>query len=380
MRIAHLTSAHPRYDARIFLKECRSLSSAGHEVHLVVSDGRGDEVRNGVSIVDAGRASGRVARMLNATRRVMSKARELDADVYHLHDPELIPGGLLLKRTGKAIVFDAHEDLPRQLLTKPYLNSMTRGLLSHIADRFERRACAGLDGIIAATPCICRKFLEINPFTENVSNYPIIGELDGEGSIDRKREPFVVYAGSISATRGAREMVDAMALTRTGAKLLLAGNFAGGALAKELAGRPGWSKVEVLGHLSRDGLRSTFARAVAGLVTLHPFQAYLDALPIKLFEYMSAGLPVIGSNFPGWRHIIEANDCGICVNPLDPAEIARAIDQLVAGPERAEDMGKNGRNAVKTRYNWAMEEAKLVAFYSRLEALKSENNGRETLR
>jgi glycosyltransferase involved in cell wall biosynthesis len=102
---------------------------------------------------------------------------------------------------------------------------------------------------------------------------------------------------------------------------------------------------------------------MAGLVTLHPTPAYLDSLPVKMFEYMSAGLPVIASDFPLWREIIEGNDCGLCIDPLDPAAIAAAIDALVSNPARAEQMGRNGRAAVEQHFNWANEERKLLQLY-----------------
>ena len=85
-----------------------------------------------------------------------------------------------------------------------------------------------------------------------------------------------------------------------------------------------------------------------------------------MFEYMSAGLPVIASNFPKWKNIIDETNCGICVNPLDPNEIAKAIEFFLTNPEKAKEMGQNGRKLIEKKYNWSIEEKKLNAFYSSL--------------
>lgn len=362
MRIAHLTSAHPRDDIRIFYKESRSLATVGYDVYLVVADCLGDGMREGVQILDVGRDHGRLQRMLKTTSRVFAKAVELDADLYHLHDPELIPVGLRLKRMGKRVVFDAHEDVPKQLLGKPYLTPLILNVLSMGFSVFERHACVQFDGIVAATPTIRDKFLAINPNTIDVGNYPIDGELDATLSWSAK-SPEVCYVGGIAGIRGIREIVRAMELVKGGATLSLVGAFAEPDLEAEVREYGGWQRVHALGVQDRRGVREVLARSVAGLVTLHPVINYLDALPIKMFEYMAAGIPVIASNFPLWREIVEGRGCGICVDPLNPEEIAAAIESLIRDRKLAEELGANGARAIRDHFNWNAEEKKLLAFY-----------------
>jgi glycosyltransferase involved in cell wall biosynthesis len=363
--IVHLTSAHPRYDTRIFIKQCRSLNERGHDVTLVVADGLGDESVDGVRIVDVGRPAGRVERMLKTTRRVLCTALRLDADVYQLHDPELLPAGLRLKRNGKRVVFDSHEDVPTQLLAKPYLGKMARLTLSRGFGLYEKYAYRRFDGLIAATPCIRARLARLHPHTVDINNYPLLQEFGEAADWDRKAQE-VCYVGSISAIRGIRELVRACELLHSPARLALVGTFSEPALAREVARSPGWARVQPHGHLDRAGVQQVMRRSMAGLVTLHPVVNYLDALPVKMFEYMAAGLPVIASRFPLWQDIVEGNQCGVCVDPGNPAAIAAAIDHFCRHPHIARRMGENGRRAVHTRYNWRSEADKLAAFYDAL--------------
>lgn len=363
--IAHLTSVHPRYDTRIFLKMCTSLAKCSYDVSLIVADGKGDELKNQVKIYDVGAKTGnRLSRMTRTVEKVFEKAKILDADIYHLHDPELIPIGLKLKRMGKIIIFDSHEDVPKQMLGKPYLNAPLRHLIGKTLSLYEDYACRKLDGIIAATPFIRDKFLRINHNTLDINNFPVLGELHNATHWSDKK-PYVCYIGGIGKVRGIHEVVTAMYFTKTDVRLQLGGKFSESRVEQTVKAYAGWTKVDELGFLNREEVKTTLAHSVAGLVTLHPIINYIDALPVKMFEYMSAGIPVIASNFPLWREIIEGNDCGLCVDPLKPQAIAEAIDFLINNPERAQAMGENGAKAVQQIYNWTIEETKLLDLYQK---------------
>jgi len=367
VKITHLTSAHQRYDTRIFIKMCSSLAKVdNYKVSLVVADGKGDEVKNGVNIVDVGaKSGGRLSRMTKTVKKVYQKALELDSDIYHLHDPELIPIGLKLKKLGKKVIFDAHEDLPKQLVGKPYLNKPLLTILSKVMALYENYACKKFDFIVTATPFIKDKFLNINPNSIDINNFPILGELANETPWSEKKNE-VCYVGSIAKIRGIKEIVKAIGMTKS-TRLNLAGAFSEKDVEIEVKSYLGWSSVNELGFLNRDEIAQVLKSSKAGLVTLHPIINYMDALPVKMFEYMAAGLPVISSNIPLWKEIVEGNKCGICVDPLNPKEIADAIEYIITHPKKAEQMGNNGKKAVLEKYNWGIEEEKLLKLYQELE-------------
>lgn len=364
MKVAHLTSAHPRFDTRIFVKQCCSLTQS-YDTYLVVADGNGNEVKNQVNILDVGKFNGRKDRMLNAPNAVFEKALVLDAEIYHLHDPELIPVGLKLKKLGKKVIFDAHEDLPNQIQSKHYLKPITKKILSFLVKKYEQYACSKLDGIVAATPFIRDKFLNINANTIDINNYPIVTEFKENNYTLISTKKFC-YIGGLADVRGINEMVNAIDLVKTDAKLVLAGNFDDPNLELKIKQLPGWAKTDFLGYLDRNEISNILSTSIAGLVVLHPTQSYLDALPVKMFEYMCAGIPVIASDFPLWRSIINDAQCGKCIDPLNPLEIAKAMDFFHDNPNQVKIMGENGKNAVMEKYNWFVEESKLFTFYEKM--------------
>jgi glycosyltransferase involved in cell wall biosynthesis len=362
-KICHLTSVHPRYDARIFLKECKTLSDTGFEVNLIVADGKGDEVIDKIKIYDVGKPINRKERMLKTTRKVFKKALEVNAEIYHFHDPELIPIGIKLKKLGKKVIYDVHEDLPRQLLSKPYLNKLSKVILSKIIEIYENYTAKKFDYIITATPYIKNRFKKLNPNTIDINNLPLLNEFY---SIDLKnnKENAVCYVGGITKIRGIVELIKSLEYVDT--TLHLAGEFESENLKKEVMQLPGWKKVKYYGFVNREKVREIFTSVSAGIVTLLPAPNYLDSMPVKLFEYMSASLPVIASNFPLWKMIVEENNCGICVDPTKPEEIAKAIEYLITHPNGARKMGENGRKAVLEKYNWEKESEKLINIYKSL--------------
>lgn len=367
-RVGVLTSVHIPFDVRVFDKECRSLARAGYDVTLIVPWRRDDE-REGVRVRGVPEPRGRAARMTRTAWHVYREALRLDADVYHFHDPELIPAGLLLRLRGKAVIYDIHEDVPRTLLSKPYLPRVARRLVGWVVEGIEGWAARHFSALVSATPAIRDRFAGLNARVVVVQNFPRLDEMSA-ASAGRwaDRPSAVAYAGEISEARGIREMVRAMALLPAGlgARLELAGTFSPAALHADVARLPGWERVDYRGFLDRAGIARLLGRVRAGLVVIHPEPRYQVAYPIKMFEYMACGVPVIAADFPLWRRIVGEAGCGLLVDPRDPRAIARAIEYLLAHPEEAERMGRNGRVAAERQYNWRTEEQKLLELYRAL--------------
>ena len=367
VRVFHITTVHPPFDTRIFHKEAKTLAQAGYEVVLIAQHD-GDEMVDGVKIVALPMPRNRFARIFGFTWRAFHIALRERADVCRFHDPELLPIGVLLKIfTGAKVIYDVHEDVPEQILTKHWIPRLLRRPLAGVFNAFEKLLARALDAVVVATEGIAEKFAHLKPIV--VHNYPDLGMLpkpctrSGGG-----KEKVLVYIGGISEIRGAMEMVQALEHLSPvwDIRLDLIGKFEPPDLEQELQALPGYRRVRFLGWMPPERVYTHLENADVGLVCLHPEPRFMIAWPVKLFEYMAAGLPVVASNFPLWKEIVEGNRCGVTVDPLDPKAIAQAIEYLLTHPEEAHQMGENGRRAVEEKYNWEREKEKLLELYEQL--------------
>jgi glycosyltransferase involved in cell wall biosynthesis len=308
--------------------------------------------------------------MTSCLLHVFREAVRENVDLYHFHDLELIPVGLFLRALGKRVIYDIHEDYPRRgIFCKQLIPGLERPTLGWLLEKMENLACGHFSALIVATPTIASRFNGQNTTTIMVQNYPSLAEFECIATPWRERSNTVAYVGQMSKARGTRQIVQAMELLPEGlnATLKLVGSFFPLSFGEELARMPAWKRVEAMGFLDHKRVVQVLTTVRAGLVTFHPEPNHTRAQPTKLFEYMATGIPVIASDFPLWREIIDGARCGLLVDPRNPKAIAEAIDYLLTHSEEAEAMGARGRKAVESRYNWGTEERELLQLYATLQ-------------
>ena len=355
-----MSSVHPRNDTRL-IKELGTLNNSGFEASLIIADGLGSDINNGIfNIIDVGEPKNRLHRILIKTVRIFFVSRGLRAYAYHFHDPELIFCGILLKIFGSKVIFDVHEDVSRQILTKEYLSKSKAKILSKIYKYTEYILSRYFDGIICATEHISLNFIGVNKNTSVIFNYPLKNELF-EFDIEAPANE-VAYVGAISEERGLLVLLDALDDSLE-VRLNLAGKFSSSNFKSRAQSHKNWPKVNYYGQLKREDVKNLLKKSLAGIVTFSDAPNHIDALPNKLFEYMSAGLPVIGSNFPLWVSIVDKNRAGICVNPKSSSEIANAIRFIKENRAEGLRMGGIGRDLVLKRFNWEAQERQFINFY-----------------
>lgn len=362
-RVVHVTTVHPRHDNRIFRKECAVLGRHFGDVHLIVADGKGPATIDGITIHDLGNASNRLKRMAILPLRAFRRVRSLSPDLVHIHDPELLPMAVLLHYLGFKVIYDAHEDLPRAILSKNWIRPGFQRFLSSIFEVVEDFCAKRMGAIVSATPHIATRFKTINAETISVSNFPVF-DSDASAPERHPEDRTFAYIGLISRKRAAREILKAVGLAKV--KLILVGPMEHQALENELKAMPEWKNVEYLGLVDHDRIWDSMSRSLGGLLFFHPEPNHINSVPNKMFEYMAGGIPILCSDFDDWKKIVLENEIGVACDPLDPEAIAALMERIVDDPKTAEAMGRRGRQVVMEEYRWENEAAKLIGLYDKL--------------
>ena len=361
MKICHFTTVHPREDVRIFYKECSSLAEKGYNVTLLVADGKGNETKNNVEIIDIGDyRTSRMKRLFLGRKIMLKKALSLDSDIYHFHDPELLPIGLKLKKKHRKVIYDCHEDVAKQILYKTWLGPLLiRTFLSKAYDKYEKRISKQLDGLVSVIDEITNKFEVINKIT--LKNYPVINEIATKQKPIHERQNKIVYIGSLSKVRGIKDYIEAMADVNPEYELILIGKFSSDEFHNECKELKSWRRVNYMGFLPLEKAIDVYSNCYLGLSVLHPEKNYLTSLPTKGFEYMAVGIPTVMSDFDYWRPYFDG--CAVFITPQNPKNLADTINHLIVSTDEYQKLVHNCNEKIH-QYSWENEFDKLLNLYN----------------
>jgi glycosyltransferase involved in cell wall biosynthesis len=114
-------------------------------------------------------------------------------------------------------------------------------------------------------------------------------------------------------------------------------------------------------------LLSWVVDADLGLSLIAPTELnFVLSTPNKLFECITAGVPVLASDFPEMRRIVLGEGIGQVSDPADPRSVSDAIKQLLAAPGRLVEMRERARSAARITYNWDAQATPMVDLYRRI--------------
>ncbi len=371
LEVLHVTTVHPRTDSRIWVKECHAIHAAGYKVGLVVADGKGSspaEAGEGIPVFDLGPFPGfRPFRLLMSIfRTIWIPIRWPSVRLLHFHDPEVMFSALIWRLFGRQVIYDVHEDLPEQIRIKQYIPDVLRAPLSLIVRIIEKGLARFYSYIVTVTPYIAEKFKAANSRVQIVRNFPDASKFARIPNGLRKPQKDFCYVGSLSGARGLNVMLEAVEDSEW--SLALAGEFSEmpawlfetGSVAKR-------KNVHYAGSLDSARIPEFLSFCKCGLVLLQPTSTYIHALPIKLFEYMAAGLPFIASDFEPIRQITGHGRWGLLVDPTDIKAVRSAMKWILDNPVEASALGRAGQKAIMSgEINWASESKSLTELYRQL--------------
>ena len=366
-----LTTVHNPYDTRIYHKESRTLTDAGYDVSILAHHPC-DESVDGIDIVSIGTADSRTERWKHLLRMYRTAAAR-ESDVYHFHDPELLPVGVWLSRTtDAAIIYDIHEDYANNAIKhKDWIPDIITPALEYMVPTIQSACVTQFDRVVTATEWIAEG-LEANgcEAVVPVRNFPITEEITID---DLSEEPdwehTLVYVGSISKARGIDNMLHLIKELRRRDRdvgLWIIGHFN----ELETAARRYIRKnnlgdaVHLFGRIEYKQMFSYLAAADIGLI-LADASRYKYVIPTKIFEYMYTRLPVVATDTFGPRSYLPST-AGVFVNESDTVAQADIVEELLDDPEKREQMGEIGRTRVINEYSWEAESETLLKMYGSL--------------
>jgi glycosyltransferase involved in cell wall biosynthesis len=371
MKVVHIATAHLPFDTRIFHKEARSLSAAGHDVTVVVHHD-GDTSEHGVDVAGLGEYDSRRERMSNVWR-AFRRAKELSADVYHFHDPELLPVGLLLKLTTDAkVVYDIHEDFDNQIQFKEWIPAPLRPIIANTIVPVQSLFAHAFDGLVAANEWIAADFERRGHDVTVVGNFPIIEDADITYLPNERDHEYVLsFVGNIDETHGLLDMLEVVSRLRS--RGYDVGIWVIGPIDEPLRERATQyieresldPHVRLFGRIDYTEIFSYLHTSDVGMMLVDP-DLYEHGLSNKMFEYMYSEIPVVAHATTSTRKYIP-EECGVHVDETDTETQTEAVASLLdLSQAERDDMGARARRHVVENCTWENEAEKLLELYESL--------------
>lgn len=373
MKICMLTSDHSPFDGRIFHKEAVSLRKKYPQICVMAPYNGGRTFEKGIEIIALREPRGplETLRMLLGMPRIGSRTY---ADVYHCHEPESLWVAGRITRGGRGkLVYDAHEYYADRFAER--FPTWFRPPVQWLLDIGERILCRNTDYAITVCEELAEKFRNWGHRVALVENLALEAEdCHHEFVIQRKDNAKIgIYVGGLYRERGILEMVKAASIVQErGIAVRLI--FVGPCIGRFLEEAQGYVKslhmedyVDFVGRVPFECVPGYLRGADFGLVMLYPEKRFLNAVSVKLFEYMQAGLPVLANDLPATAEIVREAQCGMLANPLDPEDIADAMVRLLSDEESKRTMGQNASQAFSEKYTWTLAEKRLLEVYDQLE-------------
>lgn len=360
-----MSSVHFALDTRIFYRECLILSQ-WYKVSLIAIHPKAEHIQ-GVDIIPFKRFHSIRWRIILGWLIMFFKALKVNAKVYHFHDPELIPTGLLLKCLGKKVIFDIHENIAEDLFDKPWIKQPKR--IYRLFAVFESLACK-LFSIILAENSYEKRYAQKAKRWATVLNYCDTDFFKPYKKTVYQHQLNLFYSGIVLENRGMLQVAEAVYLLQEegyDAHFHCVGELYSD-LNNKLEALPYWSKINSKMHFyGRLPLEQSYAMAPQmdiGLCVIWPMSNSIESLPTKWFEYMACGLPIITSDFPFYQQMMQKSGAGICINPKDALALKNAILELHLDVKKTELMVENGQNAVLNNYQWNSQIPLLAKVYT----------------
>ncbi|WP_251860923.1 glycosyltransferase family 4 protein [Clostridium sp. Marseille-Q2269] len=367
MKICMLTSGHDVFDNRIYYKEILSLKKLYKDIYLI-APGYKDFITNDGIVVKCFPPRKNWRDRIRPMKDMFNIAKSLQADVYHAHEPDSFQVATKLKKNLNCkIIYDSHEYHPEAFAEHfGFIKSPMKKLIYLYEKSLGKKA----DYIITVNKLLVNKFKKYNLNVELIPNYPVLK--DKEFMKEKVDKPTFIYVGGLRQDRGILKILEAIQLVeKQKCKYIFVGPFE----TKEFESRCCKFKEKYLksedivftGKISHVEVFDYLKKANAGFVILQPDNwRYVNAEPIKLFEYMSSKTAIIGSDFPMVRNIVEESESGLLVEPTSPKDIAKAIERISNNLENTKIMGEKGYLKVKEQYNWLVCQKRLLNIYIKL--------------